>query len=75
MEEEKIYGKLFNSVPLLNEEHLEVLIQTMDKQNAKYILIQAVKHAFHSGMYSLAESETISKAIRVLSKSNISDEE
>lgn len=73
MEEQKIFGKLFDSVPLLSEDHLDVLLQTMDKKNAYYLLIQAVKYAYHSGIYSLGESEVISKSIRVMSSSQNDD--
>jgi hypothetical protein len=68
MEEQKLFGKLFNSIPLLNEDHLDVLLQTMDRDNSIYVLIQAVKHAHESGVYSLGETEVISKCIRTLSK-------
>jgi hypothetical protein len=68
MEEEKIYTKLFNSIPLLNEEHIDVLHSNMNEENSKYILIQAVKHAYHKGVFSIGETEIISKCIRVLSK-------
>ena len=68
MEEQKLFGKLFNSIPLLNEDHLDVLLQTMDRDNSIYVLIQAVKYAHESGTYSLGESEVISKCIRTLSK-------
>jgi hypothetical protein len=67
MEQEKIYGKLFNSVPLLTENHLQTLIDIMDKEQAIFLLVQAVKHAYHNGVFSLGESEIISKSIRVLS--------
>jgi hypothetical protein len=43
----------------------------MDNDRANYFLIQAVKYAFHSGIYSLGEAEVISKSIRVLSKKNV----
>lgn len=68
MEQEKIYGKLFNSVPLLTENHLQTLIDIMDKEQAVFLLVQAVKHAYHNGVFSLGESEIISKSIRVLSE-------
>jgi hypothetical protein len=68
MEKEDLFGKLFNSVPLIDENHLELLLQTMDKSSAIYLIIQAVKHAYHSGIYSLGESEVLSKAIRVMSR-------
>ena len=70
MEEKEIFGKLFNSVPLLTENHLDTLLETLDKERSTYLLIQAVKHAYHSGVYSIGESEVISKCIRVLSKTN-----
>lgn len=70
MEEEKIYGKLFGTVPLLTESHLQTLIDVMDKEQAMFLLVQAVKYAYHNGMYSLGESEVISKSIRILSEIN-----
>jgi hypothetical protein len=68
MEEQKIFGKLFNTIPLLSEDHLDVLLETMDKDSSLYLLIQAVKYGHESGVYSLGESEVISKCIRTLSK-------
>ena len=68
MEEQKIFGKLFNTIPLLSEDHLDVLLQSMEKDSATYLLIQAVKYGHESGVYSLGESEVISKCIRTLSK-------
>lgn len=65
MEEKEIYGTLFNSVPLLTDNHLQTLLDVMDKEQALYMLVQAVKHAYHNGVYSLGESEIISKSIRV----------
>lgn len=73
MEEKELFGKLFNSVPLMTEDHLDVILTTMDKTNATYLLIQAVKHAYHSGVYSIGESEVIAKCIRVLSKEDTKD--
>lgn len=67
-QEQELFGKLFNTVPLYNEEHLDILLKTMDKESATYLLIQAVKLAYHSGTYSIGETEVISKAIRTLSK-------
>ena len=68
MEEQKLFGKLFNTIPLLNEDHLDVLLKTMDRDTSIYVLIQAVKYAHESGTYSLGETEVISKCVRTLSK-------
>ena len=75
MEEQELFGKLFNSIPLLNEDHLDVLLQTMDREHSIYLLVQAVKYAHESGAYSLGESEVISKCIRILSKKEDTNEQ
>jgi hypothetical protein len=70
MEDKELFGKLFNSVPLLTENHLETLLNTLDKERSVYLLVQAVKHAYHLGVFSIGESEVISKCIRILSKTD-----
>jgi hypothetical protein len=75
MEEEEIYGKLFNTIPLYNENHLDVLLQTLNKENATQLLIHAVKTAFHQNIYSLGECEVISKSIRVLTRPEETEEQ
>ena len=54
---------------------MDVLLQTMDKDSSLYLLIQAVKYAHESGVYSLGESEVISKCIRTLSKIEVPTED
>lgn len=66
--EEQIYSKLFNTIPLYSENHIDILINTMNKETALYYLIHAVNLAYHNGMYNLGESEVISKSIRILNK-------
>ena len=73
MEEQDLFGKLFNSIPLLSENHLDTLLETLDKERSIYLLVQAVKHGYDSGIYTIGESEVISKCIRVLSKEQIMD--
>ena len=70
MEENKTpFGKLFNSIVLDNDSHLELILSTMNKTAATFILTQAVKYAYEQGIYTIGESEVISKSIRVLGKS------
>ena len=64
----ELFGKLFNSIPLYNEEHLDTLLDTMNKDTSIYYLIQAIKFAYESGVSSMGECEVISKAIRISSK-------
>jgi hypothetical protein len=68
MEEKELFGKLFNTIPLFDEGHIDSILETMNRDNATYLLIQAVKYAYHSGIYSIGETEVLSKSIRVLSK-------
>lgn len=69
----ELFGKLFNSIPLYNEEHLDAILNTMDKEHGIYYLTQAVKYAYQAGIFSLGECEVISKSIRVTSKKEKED--
>ena len=73
-QEQELFGKLFNSIPLYNESHLDAIIDSMDKDQSTYYLIQAVSHAYHSGVFTIGEAEIISKAIRTVSKKEVEKE-
>jgi len=69
MEEKKeLYGNLFGTIDLLSEEHLEAILQTIDKENSIYYLIEAIKSAHKRGAFTIGETEVISKIIRTISK-------
>ena len=68
MQENNPYAVLFGSIELHSEEHIDLILGVMDKEHANYYLVEAVRHAYHRGVYSFAEVEIISKSIRVLSK-------
>ena len=65
--QERIYGQVFGTLDLYSEEHLEVLISTMDNEHALYYLVESVKAAFTRGAFTIGETEIISKAIRTIS--------
>ena len=67
-QEQELFGKLFNSIPLYTESHLDAIMDSMDKEQSIYYLIQAVSHAYHSGVYTIGEAEVISKSIRIVTK-------
>jgi hypothetical protein len=73
MEEPQLFGKLFESIPIHSEEHLEVILETMDKEHSIYYLTQAVKYAYQAGIYSIGECEVISKSIRLSTKKEKED--
>jgi hypothetical protein len=66
--ENKLYGNLFNSIDLISENHLEVILETMDKSHALVYMIESVKAAYERNAFTIGETEVISKAIRVLSR-------
>jgi hypothetical protein len=66
--ENEIFGNLFGSINLISEDHLEILLSTMDNNTANYYLIEAIKSAYKKGAFSIGESEVISKAIRIVLK-------
>lgn len=67
MENEDLFGNLFGTIDLLSEDHLEVILTTMDKEHSLYYLIESVKAAHKRGAFSIGEVEVISKAIRTIS--------
>jgi hypothetical protein len=66
-EESKLYGNLFGVIDLLNEEHLDALLTTMDREHSLFYIIEAVKSAHKRGAFTIGETEVISKAIRTIS--------
>ena len=69
----ELFGKLFESIPLHTEEHLNAVLDTITKEHAIYYLTQAVKYAYQAGIYSLGECEVISKSIRIVNKKEKED--
>lgn len=72
-QQQELFGKLFESIPIHSEEHLEVILNTLDKEHGIYYLTQAVKYAYQSGIFSIGECEVISKSIRVVTKKEKED--
>ena len=57
---------LFEEVEIYNPEDIENLIDGLTEEQAKFMLVRAVQMAYRSGLYSLTESELISKSLRML---------
>ncbi|NBO36256.1 hypothetical protein EBU91_01775 [bacterium] len=62
------YGVLFNSISLNSEEHLELILSTINKEYALFYLVESIKFAYSKGCFSIGESEIISKSLRVILK-------
>jgi hypothetical protein len=57
---------LFEDVAVYKPEDIDNLIDTLSEEQAKFMLIRAVQMAYKNGLYSLTESEVISKSLRTL---------
>jgi hypothetical protein len=57
---------LFEDVAIYKPEDIDNLIDNLTEEQAKFMLIRAVQMAYKNGLYSLTESEIISKSLRTL---------
>jgi len=57
---------LFEDVAVYKPEDIDNLIDTLTEEQAKFMLIRAVQMAYKNGLYSLTESEIVSKSLRML---------
>jgi len=68
--ENKQFGSLFGSIPLISEEHLDAILSAMTKEESTYYLVEAIKAAYNRGAFTIGEVEVISKAIRLVASTN-----
>jgi hypothetical protein len=57
---------LFEEVAIYKPEDIDNLIDNLSEDQAKFMLIRAVQMAYRNGLYSLTDSEIISKSLRTL---------
>jgi hypothetical protein len=57
---------LFEDVAIYKPEDIDNLIDSLTEEQAKFMLIKAVQMAYKNGLYSLTESEIVSKSLRTL---------
>jgi hypothetical protein len=67
MEQEKQpIALLFEDVAIYKPEDIDNLLNNLTDEQAKFMLIRAVQMAYKNGLYSLTESEIVSKSLRTL---------
>jgi hypothetical protein len=57
---------LFEDVAIYKPEDIDNLIDNLTEEQAKFMLIRAVQMGYKNGLYSLTESEIVSKSLRIL---------
>ena len=65
-EEKQPIAYLFEEVAIYKPEDIDNLIDNLSEEQAKFMLIRAVQMAYKNGLYSLTESEIVSKSLRML---------
>jgi hypothetical protein len=60
---------LFDAIKYQSPEDVEKFIESLDTPQSYYVLTKALEMAYVRGVYSLQESEILSKSIRILTKS------
>ena len=60
-------GQLFDSINYYTIEDFDKFVLNLNNEQSLYCLIQAVQYSFSKNIFSLEESEVISKSIRTLS--------
>jgi hypothetical protein len=65
-QEKKPIALLFEDVAIYKPEDIDNLLNNLTDEQAKFMLIRAVQMAYKNGLYSLTESEIVSKSLRTL---------
>ena len=66
MEQEKQpIAYLFEDVAIYKPEDIDTLIDNLTEEQAKFMLARAVQMAYKNGLFSLPESEIVSKSLRL----------
>jgi hypothetical protein len=65
-EKNEIIGNIFNTIHYSSQEQLNSLIDGMSNEQAMYCLKQAIICCHNRGVFTLEESEAVSKSLRIL---------
>ena len=59
-------GYLFGTIGFKSPKDVELLIDNLNKEQALIFITKALEDAYNKGVYSLVESEIISKSLRLI---------
>jgi hypothetical protein len=59
---------LFDRINIQSSDDFENLVNELNEERANFIIQIAIEKAFNSGLYSLSESEILSKSLRIRNK-------
>jgi hypothetical protein len=59
---------LFDRINIQSSDDFENLVNELNEERANFIIQIAIEKAFNLGLYSLSESEILSKSLRIRNK-------
>ncbi len=68
MQSKEPIGFLFERMAYYSDESIEGLIQSLDKKSIYFVLSQILEYSHSKNIYTLVESEIVSKCLRILNK-------
>jgi hypothetical protein len=75
MEQKQPIGLLFDSVAYYTPQDVDTLCDEMNLEQAYYMMIKALEFAHNARVFSLQESELVSKSLRVMNNHFTNNEE
>jgi hypothetical protein len=67
-EQKQPIGYLFESIAIYDQSTISQFVDNLTPEQAFYVLTQSVQMAYSKNIYSLQESEILSKSLRVLTE-------
>ena len=68
-------GVLFGNISYTSEEQLNAIIDNMEYEQAIFFIIKSMEFSYGSGIYSLTESEILSKSLRIFSQKKFTNDQ
>lgn len=75
MEQKQPIGYLFDSVAFYTPNDINILCDEMNLEQAYYMMIKALEFAHKSRIFTLQESELVSKSLRIMNSHFTNDNE
>lgn len=69
MENKEPQGYLFNSIAFYNSEQLESILENVTEEQSFFYITVALQQSHRAGLFTMEETEILSKSIRNLKKS------
>ena len=73
MQDKKPQGYLFDTVAFYNTEQLESALESLTAEQSFFYITVALQYAHKSGLFTMEETEILSKSIRNLKKNFMSE--